>query len=64
MQSYEGQSLILNFLDHVQIPHCRGHSPPPPRTVADISPTVADISPTVISTVADTFTSVITLGYM
>ena len=41
MQSYEGQSLILNFVGHVQIPNCRGHSP----TVVDISPTVADISP-------------------
>ena len=62
MQSCDWQSLVLNFLEHFQFPHCcrhfahcRGHSP----TVEDISTTVADIT-----TVADTFTLVSILVYM
>ena len=59
MENYELQYLVLNFLEHVQLPHCCGHSPIHFPTVADIDPTVADIP-----TVADTLTSVVILGYM
>ena len=62
MHSCEWPSPLLNFLDHIQFPHCWRYF----AHCCWYSPTVGDISPTVVDipTVADTFTSVIILGYM